>query len=136
MQNSTLQKQLFTELLRPARSLIFDPDVDPGILPRANLFTFIFIRHPFERLVSAYLDKFIVQRNSAFVKAMINYEMENGLVNHKMNFEHFINFVIDEISTDSMSEGSLHWWPYSSLCKMCEIDYSYIGYLDVGSYCD
>ena len=128
-----MREQLFNELLRPARSLIFDPYLDPGTLARANLFTFVFIRHPFERLVSAYLDKFIAKRNSVFIQALLNYEIENGLVDHKFSFEHFVNFVIDEISTDSMTEGSLHWWPYSSLCKMCDINYSYIGHLEVSS---
>ena len=93
----------------------------------------MFIRHPFERLVSAYLDKFIVNKNSEFIKVLQDYEVENELHIYNLKFEHFVKFVIDEISSDSMSEGSLHWWPYSRLCKMCEIDYDYIGHLEVSS---
>ena len=126
------QKLVFSELLRPARSLIFDPVSDKGTLKRAKLFTFVFIRHPFERLVSAYTDKFVVNKNSQFINALRENDVQIGLMNeNNISFEQFVNFVIDEISMDTMSEGSLHWWPYSSLCQMCEIDYSYNGNLEV-----
>ena len=119
-------------MLRPTRSLIFDPGTDKGTLRRSKLFTFIFVRHPFERLVSAYTDKFIVNKNFEFINGLRDNDIHNRLINdNNVSFEQFVNFVIDEISMDTMSEGSLHWWPYSNLCQMCEIDYSYIGNLEV-----
>ena len=124
-------EQLFNELLRPARSLVIDPALDSATLRRANLFTFVFIRHPFERLVSAYQDKFIVQKNNAFITALLNYNRHHRLVGTMPSFELFVNFVIDEITTDSMSDGSLHWWPFSRICKICEMDYSYVGRIEV-----
>ena len=125
------QEELFNELLRPTRSVVIDPTFDLVTLERANLFTFLFVRHPFERLVSAYQDKFIDQKNNAFIKALLNYNRDNRLVGTMSSFELFVNFVISEITTDTMSDGSLHWWPFSRICKMCEIDYSYVGHIEV-----
>ena len=131
MKKDNWHEELFNQLLRPSRSLVIDPTLDLATLRRADLFTFVFIRHPFERLVSAYHDKFIVQKNNAFMTALLNYNREHKLVGSMPSFELFVNFVVDEITTDSMSDGSLHWWPYSKICKICEMDYSYVGRIEV-----
>ena len=125
-----MQKLIFNELLRPTRSLVFDPGSDKRILSRSRLFTFVFIRHPFERLVSAYKDKFVVNKNTEFINNVLNHNRINRNDNH-VSFGQFVNFVIDELLMDTMSEGSLHWWPYSKLCRICDIKYSYIGTLEV-----
>ena len=124
---------IHSELLRPTRSLVFDPWSDTGILSRAHLFTFVFIRHPLQRLVSAYNDKFSENKNRNFINSLKNNVNLNRLPNGKISFEQFLNFVIFEVSSNSMSEGSFHWWPYSKLCHMCQIDYSYIGTLEVST---
>ena len=128
--NKEMPKLIFNELLRPTRSLVFDPGSDKRILSRSKLFTFVFIRHPFERLVSAYEDKFVVNKNQEFINDVLNHNRVNGNNNH-VSFGQFVNFVIDELLMDTMSEGSLHWWPYSKLCRMCDIKYSFIGRLEV-----
>ena len=119
--------------MRPTRSLVFDPWSDTGILSRAHLFTFVFIRHPLQRLVSAYNDKFSENKNRNFINSLKNNVNPSRLPNDKISFEEFLNFVIFEVSSNSMSEGSFHWWPYSKLCHMCQIDYSYIGTLEVST---
>ena len=45
----------------------------------------------------------------------------------QMNFEKFVNFVINELETNMPSYGSLHWWPFSRLCGLCHIHYDFIG---------
>ena len=130
IENEEMQKLIFNELLRPTRSLVFDPESDKRILSRSRLFTFIFIRHPFERLVSAYEDKFVVNKNPEFINDVLNHNQMNRN-DHHVSFGQFVNFVIDELLMDSMSEGSLHWWPYSKLCRICDIKYSFIGRLEV-----
>ena len=119
--------------MRPTRSLVFDPWSDTGILSRAHLFTFVFIRHPLQRLVSAYNDKFSENKNINFINSLKNNVEPSRLPNGKISFEQFLNFVIFEVSSNSMSEGSFHWWPYSKLCHLCQIDYSYIGTLEVST---
>ena len=130
MRNDETRKLIFNELLKPTRSLVFDPGADKRLLQRSKLFTFIFLRHPLERLISAYEDKFVVNKNPEFIKNVFNHNhLHNG--QNRVSFVQFINFVIDELLMDEMSEGSLHWWPYSKLCRLCDIDYSYIGTLEV-----
>ena len=130
IENQENRKIIFNELLKPTRSLVFDPGSDKEMLLRSKLFTFIFIRHPFERIVSAYEEKFILHRNPEFINAVLNHNHMKRNNDH-VSFGQFVNFVIDELLMDSMSEGSLHWWPYSKLCRLCEIDFSYVGTLEV-----
>ena len=64
-------------------------------LKNNNYFVFSFVRHPFDRLVSAYLDK--IAGNP------INYQDERKNIVLKFNdkyrvpFEHFIEYVISEV---------------------------------------
>ena len=125
---------MFLELLRPTRSLIADPILDAAMLHRANLFTFTFVRHPFERLASAFHDKFVTKKNEVFLKPLVRYNLDYGSGRRKYSFETFVNFVLREIDDEEMSEGSLHWWPYTRLCKMCQVEYRYIGKLEVRQF--
>ena len=129
LENEELWKQISNDLLKPTRSLVFNPGLDKKVLPRSKLFTFIFIRHPFERLVSAYEDKFVLHKNKEFINNVLSHNRVGR--NNQVSFGQFVNFVIDELLMDTMSEGSLHWWPYSKLCRVCDIEYSFIGTLEV-----
>ena len=46
---------------------------------------------------------------------------------HVINFETFVQFVIFEIQSNTISYGSLHWWPYTQLCDLCHVKYDFIG---------
>ena len=60
----------------------------------------------------------------------MNHNRMNRNNNH-VSFGHFDNFVIDELLMDNIGKGSLHWWPYSRLCQICYIEYSFIRRLKV-----
>ena len=115
----------------------------------SKLFKFVFIRHPFERLVSAYHDKFEYTKQAEmmvpyFQHQIIKYMFKSlrkpkptqmktrarNPLDIDMSFENFINFVLEEASYSKISEPSKHWWPYSDLCKMCKIEFDFIGEIE------
>jgi hypothetical protein len=103
----------------------------------------IFVRHPLERLASAYVDKIgtrnsepfslydelrrsICRRYSSF------YEQENNrTLSNQINetcekiipsFEHFVEYIMSD-----SSQVDIHWKPYSTLCHVCTFKYNFIG---------
>ena len=44
-----------------------------------------------------------------------------------VSFKTFIRFVIFEIQSNTISYGSLHWWPFTQLCDLCHVKYDFIG---------
>ncbi|KAJ1103932.1 hypothetical protein NDU88_001349 [Pleurodeles waltl] len=88
----------------------------------------MFARHPFERLVSAYRDKFLRYRESEYyTKTMAQWI--KSTVNKSKNstgpvtFLEFVHFVLGENPKNS----DIHWRPMSSLCDPCNIHYDIIG---------
>ena len=48
-----------------------------------------------------------------------------------MTFQNFVDFVLYENSLKAeISGSSLHWWPSFDVCKLCDIEYNYIGRLE------
>lgn len=103
---------------------------------------FIIVRHPFERLVSAYRDKLAGFTRNEHYLAMRKHiiatyrenEEENSLI---PTFRESIDFVLDELEKlngadaskserkrDSLIDG--HFMPYSSRCLPCVMDYDVI----------
>jgi len=118
-------------------------------LKLSHLYKFVFVRHPFERLVSAFHDKFITIQQLNLMKPFINFYLnQNGInkpnskewqhitkewVNKNINvtFQNFVSFVLHENSLkEEISGPSWHWWPFSDVCKICDIGYNYIGQLE------
>jgi hypothetical protein len=112
----------------------------------SNLYKFIFIRHPFERLVSAFHDKFEYSKQGAMMLPFLKHEVIKYMMRSfkkqksskssslpfdiDISFKNFINFVLEEATYSVISEQSKHWWPYSDVCKMCKIKYDFIGSLE------
>ena len=109
----------------------------------SDLYKFVFIRHPFERLVSAFHDKFKVKKQGDIMVPFLRHEIiknmfhqlkkpksKNSFNLFNFSFENFINFVLEEASYNVISEPSKHWWPYSDLCKLCKVKYDFIGSLE------
>ncbi|KAL1110389.1 hypothetical protein AAG570_007920 [Ranatra chinensis] len=95
---------------------------------------FLFVRHPFERLLSAYRNK--LERNhirskyfqNRFGRYIIkrhrikptNISLENG---DDVTFEEFSAY----LTTSIISMYNEHWKPINSLCEPCLINYDFIG---------
>ena len=110
-------------------------------LRKKKFLSFSFVRHPFERLVSAYTDKI----NDGFMKAN---GYEKWFQNDK-SFSSFVNLVLHEYRT-SCYPGSTqhsrirtnwynknceykvnrHWRPFVFRCSYCDINYDIIGRME------
>ncbi|CAF4079056.1 unnamed protein product [Rotaria magnacalcarata] len=140
---SIYQRQIFP-LIRP-ESLS-----NVSLLFSSNFTRAIFVRHPLERLASAYVDKVASLTNEPFslydtIRRAIcrNYssfyltgEQHNYYLYHTRipknveepchkvvpKFEHFV----DHITSSSMI-ADVHWYPYSKLCYACLFKYNFIG---------
>ena len=82
-----------------------------------NLTTFTFVRHPFERIVSAYNDKIITQ------KKYREFEYKS--------FSDFIERrVLRELESEKKWKVDLHWKPFIDRCHHCSIPYTVIGRIE------
>ncbi|KAM4614264.1 carbohydrate sulfotransferase 8 [Discoglossus pictus] len=104
-----------------------------GIFHRLNTYTkMIFIREPFERLVSAFRDKFEHANNyyhPVFGKAIISRYRRNATkealrTGSGVQFKEFIQYLLDVHRPVGMD---IHWDHVSRLCSPCLIDYDFIG---------
>ncbi|CAF1404853.1 unnamed protein product [Adineta ricciae] len=107
----------------------------------------IFVRHPFERLASAYKE-----RIATLSKDRIEPEPEYDAIRTKIcyqrmwlkkphervyndpcqgnvpSFEDFIRYIlVDTQSSVGISQMDFHWQPYSSICQVCQLKYNFIG---------
>jgi len=91
-------------------------------------FTFMVVRHPFVRLVSAYRDKLetLTQYNVRYhIKdgpRMTERRVHNSSVADSPTFPEFVDYLL-RTPPNLMDK---HWAPYSKLCLPCNISYSAI----------
>ena len=92
----------------------------------------IVVRHPLERLISAYLAK-IYEEKVDYPKAPYQAEVLPFVKKHRKNakntditFEEFMLFV----TNSSKGRNNEHWKPYDSLCHPCDMQYDIIGKLE------
>ena len=81
---------------------------------------------------SAYLDKFITRKEDNFIRPILNWEKtHNASFNESdplfVKFVKFVKFIIFEIESNSQSYGTLHWWPFTNICGLCNVRYDFIG---------
>ncbi|XP_078382299.1 carbohydrate sulfotransferase 11-like [Oculina patagonica] len=93
-----------------------------------SYFKFVFVREPFERLLSAYLDKFYGGQDPGFHKnfgqEIIRRYRPGGKPEDKnITFDEFVNYVIN-IGDGYWNE---HWKTYDKLCYPCGVHYDFIG---------
>ncbi len=94
-------------------------------------YKFLFVRHPFERLASAYRNKFIENYNMTFFERVygryiIRKFRTNFSQNNRISFGEFINYIL-EGKANVMNK---HWQIYDELCRPCLVWYDFIGYLE------
>ena len=106
----------------------FSPEEVDQILQ--NYFTFLFVRDPMERVLSAYKDKFLKENMSfhrAFGRRIIKQYRRNATqqaleTGSGVTFPEFTNFVVD-----SHRFPDEHWAPFDRLCHPCAVNYDFIG---------
>ncbi|XP_067683638.1 carbohydrate sulfotransferase 11-like [Haliotis asinina] len=100
-----------------------------------NYFKFFIVREPFERLLSAYRNKFQGQTNSSkffharYGKNIIRRYRKNASANslahgNDVTFLEFVQYVVDTNKKETLNE---HWCQFFELCLPCLIKYDFIG---------
>ena len=100
-----------------------------------HYFKVMFVRHPFERLLSAYINKFGTRYNAYFSKrfgrTIVRRYRKNPSAQSLQRgdgvmFNEFIQYIVDPLTTQSESLNE-HWQLYDKLCKPCVVKYNYVG---------
>ncbi|UJR07230.1 hypothetical protein I4U23_011518 [Adineta vaga] len=104
----------------------------------------LFVRHPFERLASAYkerigtLAKDRIQAEPHYdnVRKMIcrrysrlNFiERNDPCTDYIPSFEHFVQYILTGTETTfGISRMDTHWQPFTVVCQVCKFQYNFIG---------
>lgn len=93
----------------------------PSLALEPDLFKVIFVRHPLERLVSAYEDKIVRNLLPKQEKDFRSFLSKLNVSNKSFTFSNFVDYVLYESNLNKVSFGSLHWMPYYSLCNLCQV---------------
>jgi len=100
-------------------------------------YTFLFVRHPYDRLLSAFRNKFLkpfndIYRNLHGVKILniTRPHLKNPTINHtrSISFNEFVTFVIHCV--DHGIKLDVHWERMTLLCRPCAVKYDFIGKMD------
>ena len=104
-------------------------------------FKFTFVREPFERILSAYKDKFVYPRSVD--QRILKYHGREILKNFRPNasqnaleqlnditFREFIEYLVTKGSNRSTPVMDWHWDNYVNICGMCTINYDFIGHFE------
>ncbi|CAF0840831.1 unnamed protein product [Adineta steineri] len=99
----------------------------------------IFVRHPFERLASAYKERIATLRQDRIepepVYDKIREEICRSLPPKQRSckgtipsFEDFIEYILIGTNTSTgIAKMDYHWQPYSLICQVCKFKYNFIG---------
>ncbi|XP_060574739.1 putative uncharacterized protein DDB_G0289263 [Ruditapes philippinarum] len=105
-----------------------------SVLPNTT-FSFLFVRNPFSRMLSAFIDK-IVAPNPYYWREFGNTAIKryrqrasgSYLDGHSITFSEFVKLVIDMESTNMYSDP--HAKSIDSSCNPCLLNYSFIGRME------
>ena len=104
---------------------------------KKKYFTFLFVRHPFGRLISAYRNKILKPYPDDLYH--VNTTNKNILLRYRKNFtttqdlatratfEEFVRYLIDSYEEDGIRNFDEHWGSYAELCNICYAKFDYIG---------
>ena len=96
-----------------------------------NYFKFMFVRHPLERLTSAYKDKFLTPSPRPFFKLIRQYIRKHFAFKGDIPFNVFLRFVISDHKSPKVSTVTEdHWQTFDQLCSPCFVKYDFIGHLE------
>ena len=97
-----------------------------------NYFKFMFVRHPMDRLISAYRNKFgehfpdFERRYGTYIVKNFRPNPPLGPKGDDVTFPEFLAYVA---GTDNTKLNE-HWSPFVDLCQPCHVGYDYIGYFE------
>lgn len=108
----------------------------------------LFVRHPFERLASAYKEriatlqkdriqpephydsirKIICRRYAGFNQASQRFKNRHQCEDYIPSFEQFVRYILptSKAPTDLIRMDG-HWKPYTMMCQVCQLKYNFIG---------
>lgn len=106
-----------------------------------NYFKFMFVREPFERLLSAWRNKFqsnmssslyfrkqfgrsIVRRFRASEEVSFKEQQKDTPEKVKVRFDEFLQYLVDPVRKEGLNE---HWAKYHRLCRPCFVQYDFVG---------
>ncbi len=108
----------------------------------------LFVRHPFERLASAYKEriatlgkdriqpephydavrKMICYRYTRFDSAQYAWSRRSLCEESIPPFEHFVQYILMNAKTPvGVARMDAHWKPYAMICQVCQFKYNFIG---------
>lgn len=104
-------------------------------------FKFTFVREPFERLLSAYKDKFVYIRGidhrmlklhgREILKHFRPNATEHALQKFDdITFREFVEYLVTKGSNESSPIMDWHWDNYLHTCGMCAVKYDFIGHYE------
>lgn len=92
---------------------------------------FTIVRHPLERLVSAYRDKFEFAKKFAYIynhyaHQVLNTTAAGSRTSRRPSFSDFVNYLL-RTPVDQYND---HWVPYWLHCHLCEVEYDVIAKME------
>lgn len=95
---------------------------------------FMFVRHPLERIASAYHDKIehgLNREFKSYIKQAIATYRNDSTVEHRVDAEmdEFIRLFTDE-TLPRHQRWNAHWTPYHDSCHPCITNYDYVGHME------
>ncbi|XP_043966358.1 carbohydrate sulfotransferase 10 [Gambusia affinis] len=107
-----------------------------------SYFKFFIVRDPFERLISAFKDKFVKNPRfepwykhdiaPAIIRKYRKTHRESDMAASGLHFEDFVRYLGDAEGRRRLDrqfgEHIIHWVTYAELCAPCEINYSVVGH--------
>lgn len=102
-----------------------------------TFYKFMFVREPFERLLSAYKDKYLRPRpvdKDPFITVFgrkiirnfrLNASQEEIQSGYGVKWPEFVEYILNEGVKDDW-----HWANYQDVCGFCDIKYDYVGHYE------
>ncbi len=92
-----------------------------------DVYRFAFVRNPFRRIISCYINKFVHKKDNASIIAIKNYCIDRySLSVDSFDFIHFLKFVSEQDPADM----DRHWRPMVDALSYGKITYNFVGKLE------
>ena len=98
-----------------------------------DYFTFMFVREPLERLVSAYRDK-LVENPAGYhvdvdiVRRYRPRDYKSSVKRYNVTFAEFVRYVLHQRAAGRVLDR--HWIPQNELCRVCKVRYDFVGHYE------